>query len=114
MTLDDLLAAHARGLLVDPQHAGEVLARNRGDTSLAVRATVDRVGRERDQETGRLLPWRAVLFVPRHQVHGILDVAPGDTWTLQMVKGDQRSQVDCRLVRVRSEDAGAFTLEVER
>lgn len=113
MSLDDLMAAHARGLLIDGAHSGELVTRTRAGEALTIHATIDRVGRVLDEQTGGLSLWRAVLFVAKHATSGVLDTRAGDTWTFPKVKGGA-VLVTCRAIRARVEDAAAFEIEVEQ
>lgn len=112
MTLRDLQAYHARGILTDPAHHGELVTYTpAGGDARQVRAVVDRLGRVFDDDTRTVAHWRAVVFVPADADVGVLEVAPGDQVQLALTDGGAQL-VTCRVVDVQAQDAGGWRFEV--
>lgn len=88
MSLRDLKARHAAGILTAIAYNGEEVTRRRtGVADLVLNVTIRRRGREWQEEGARIAFERAEVFVPATG-----DVAAGDTLEFAMVEGEEPTQ----------------------
>lgn len=107
-----MLPRHAAALTRLDHHGEEFTYTPAGGSPITVRGTVNRLDIEPAvpgaTRTGRLL---STVFLPRVAGLGVLQVTPGDTVTVAMRLGE--AAVVARVVRVVSQDEGAFLFEVK-
>lgn len=111
MTLRNLIARHARTVLVRADHFGEeVTYTPKGGAPRTVRCVVDRQQLQREESSPQIARWRAVLAVPNDADVGITAFTAGDKVTLAMRLGD--TDLVARAATLLAVDEGIFLIEV--
>lgn len=116
MSLRDLMARHARTVLVRADHHGESVTYvfktpPPGETTRTFLAVVNRLDVDpASPGVPQIATRRATVFLPRHDVAGVESIAPGDK--LQVVMRLGEAAVTARIGRVVEQDDGGFLVEV--
>lgn len=112
MTLRELMARHAKGIMTDPDHFGETAIYHFGDGSpdRTVRCTVNRLGRIQDQD-GQVGFLQANVFIPSDDTDGVTAVSAQDEITVVMQEG--QAAVRTKITDVLSQDVSGFLIEVQ-
>jgi len=114
MTLRDTMRRHAVGPLTRADHFGEEVTYvfKDGSPDRTVRAVVNRLDREPAAPGAmQVAKVRAIVVIPRDGDVGILTIDPGDKLSIAMRLGEEPAAA--RIIRIVSQDEGAFELEVE-
>lgn len=114
MTLRDLQARHARGILTDAAYTGEELTYQFRDGSpdRTIRAQVTRLLLEPEAGASQVARLRARVRIPIDDTVGVTAVAKGDRVVLPMRLGE--TPVAARIRQVVSQGNGFVTVEVEQ
>jgi hypothetical protein len=110
VTLRDLMAQHARGVLTRPDHCGEPVTWHfaSGAADRSFNAVVNRLMLEQLNSVGTVaaVVKAATVFVPNDSTLGVTSVADGDEISVALRLG--AAPVRCRVAEVLSEDEGGF------
>lgn len=114
MNLRQLMARHARTVLVRKDHHGEdVLYQFKdGTPDRTITAVVNRqdIAPAQPGSVLEIGQRTAIVWIPRHETAGVLAIAPGDRLELALRLGDEA--VSARIRRVVSQDEAGFEVEV--